>query len=538
MNWDLAVLDVEPTLMALIAPYEAGNRSLSFRCGRDERCGSVLRTIITPNFEKVLEPVPMRAAELVETACATQQASSTVLGIILAVVALAFEIWVVFELGAAEVQVRKVLRLLLHVDHQVLTSTPRVMRVLGGHFGGLRTDMVGMDASMSDEVLMNLPDAVMYAAESSRKIQGANESCKKIFGSDTLIGRPIEEVVNGKRFFGANVATLFEGPTSITVEMRTEDGSEVFYEATSAVHSEWVIVFFQDVTQTVRYNQLITEERARSDELLKSILPPSIVPRVQAGETDISFSVQSASVSFIDVVEFTPWCGGSEASHVMKTLNLMFKFFDQEIAARSSLMRTKCIGDCYVSGGGIFMTENQPVVHARELSSFGLAALECLKRVNEALNETLRIRVGINTGGPLVAGVLGGAKPTFEILGPAINMAQQMEHHGVPMAVHVSRATYELIYGEGFECKERGQVEIKNGMVVTYLVTGFHARDLRPTASRQTVLPPPPPAGLSGGGGSGPTGPIPPSPSRRGSIRAVHSQPASPVADESELGHS
>ena len=86
------------------------------------------------------------------------------------------------------------------------------------------------------------------------------------------------------------------------------------------------------------------------------------------------------------------------------------------------------------------------------------------------LNETLQIRVGINTGGPIVAGVLGIGKPTFEILGPAINMAQQMEHHGVPMQVHVSRSVYELIYGDAFTIKERGQIEVKNGSVITYLV--------------------------------------------------------------------
>ena len=76
----------------------------------------------------------------------------------------------------------------------------------------------------------------------------------------------------------------------------------------------------------------------------------------------------------------------------------------------------------------------------------------------------------MNTGRPIVAGVLGTEKPTFEILGPAINMAQQMEHHGVLMKVHISRSTYELIYGGSFVIKERGQIEIKKGTVLTYLV--------------------------------------------------------------------
>jgi class 3 adenylate cyclase len=95
--------------------------------------------------------------------------------------------------------------------------------------------------------------------------------------------------------------------------------------------------------------------------------------------------------------------------------------------------------------------------------------------MNVELNEQLKIRVGVNTGGPIITGVLGGTgsgKPTFETLGPAINMAQQMEHCGVPMQVHISRAVYELIYGGEFKVAERGTIQISQGNVVTYLASG------------------------------------------------------------------
>ncbi len=125
-----------------------------------------------------------------------------------------------------------------------------------------------------------------------------------------------------------------------------------------------------------------------------------------------------------------------------------------------------------MAASGIFMDVNQPQVHAKDMVEFGLDALEGLGRVNEEMKiePGLQIRVGINTGGPVVAGVLGTSKPTFEIIGPTINLAQQMEHHGVPMKVHISRAVYELMYGGSFSVKERGEVELKNGPTVTYIV--------------------------------------------------------------------
>ena len=125
-----------------------------------------------------------------------------------------------------------------------------------------------------------------------------------------------------------------------------------------------------------------------------------------------------------------------------------------------------------MAAGGIFSELNQPAVHAKETVEFGLAAIDNVLQLNQEKNEKLQIRVGVNTGGPIVAGVLGTEKPTFEILGPAINMAQQMEHHGVPMKVHISRSVYELIYGGPIKIKERGQIEIKKGKVITYLVEG------------------------------------------------------------------
>lgn len=209
----------------------------------------------------------------------------------------------------------------------------------------------------------------------------------------------------------------------------------------------------------------------KSNNLLKTVLPPSLVERVQAGEQNISFSVQSCSVLFLDVVSFTPWCGSNTAETVMSVLNKFFDYLDQAMVKLPTMTRIKCIGDCYMAAGGIFMENNQPLVHAKEIVQFGLEAIRALEKVNQETKQELQIRVGIHTGGPVVAGVIGIGKPTFEILGQTIVMAQQMEHHGVPMNVHISRSTYELIYGTGFNVKERGSIDVKSGKVVTYLVS-------------------------------------------------------------------
>jgi class 3 adenylate cyclase len=360
--------------------------------------------------------------------------------------------------------------MLLHVPIDVIQSVPKITQILSGDFSSSNREGAHRAAQFLNTVFSSLPDAVMYGRIVDQKIEAANDSCKTLFGTEDIVGHSMKEFYNTDHFRG-DVHALFAGRATKILTMRTADGSEVHYEVSSSHSDEKLILSAQEITQTVRYNTLIAAEQAKSDALLATILPPSLVKRVQAGEENISFAVQSASISFIDIVELTPWCGSLPASTVMSTLNQLFKKFDGCVAERPTMTKIKCIGDCYMSAGGIFSEVNQPAVHAKEMVSFGLAAISAIQELNREVNQTLRIRVGVNTGGPIVAGVLGIGKPTFEILGPTINMAQQMEHHGVPMQVHVSRAVYELVYGDAFAIKERGAVQINTGEVITYLVS-------------------------------------------------------------------
>jgi class 3 adenylate cyclase len=127
----------------------------------------------------------------------------------------------------------------------------------------------------------------------------------------------------------------------------------------------------------------------------------------------------------------------------MSTLNVFFGYLDEIISKLPTMIRIKCIGDCYMAAGGIFSEPNQPLVHAKEAVEFSLDALKSLKKVNKEKETSLRIRIGVHTGGPVIVGVIGLGKPTFEILESTIVMAQQMEHTGVPMEVQMTRSVYE-----------------------------------------------------------------------------------------------
>jgi class 3 adenylate cyclase len=406
-------------------------------------------SLVFPVYELLVHPMVTALDQTIGEE--VRHESSGTLPILIAALVITFlcEIRAVMEALSVQTHIRSTLRLLLHCPADVILQTPKVMSVISGDFSAHRRDESAKTAVFFREVVMQLPDAILTIDNATMTIHSQNTAAERLFG-EIPPGTLIADFL-GAQWAGA-VATVLavdseqKGITQSLVFKKDEETS-VNLETTVHAMQDSIVYVFRDVTSTVPYNALINGERAKSDALLKSILPPSLVPRVQAGEKNISFAVASASIVFMDIVSFTPWCGSSTADKVMMTLNALFKKFDSNCGKQPTMTRIKCIGDCYVAAGGVFSEVNQPMEHAKQVVQFGLDSLASVRELNSELNESLQIRVGINTGGPIVAGVLGGgaAKPTFEIIGPSINMAQQMEHHGVPMQVHVSRSVYELI---------------------------------------------------------------------------------------------
>jgi PAS domain S-box-containing protein len=467
---DLAFLAIEPIITGKILPLAEGK--VSRLDPDDPEIKWLWFSLISPLYNDFFMPIFELIHPETTDALAEVQRQLNIVLVTLMLVAIIIEIIVIVSLNVVRSHIHAVLKLLLHCPPEIVLSTPAIMKILSGAFGVPKSEGSNRDSEFFEKVFANLPDAIMYA-NSELIIQAANSSCARILGESNLVGKNAKQYFSSGAFKG-DVDVLFNaGHTAPTqnLVLKRSDGTEVYLETSAQYTSGKLVISCQDITQTVRYDTLILEERAKSDELLATILPPSLVHQVQSGDTNISFAVPSATIMFIDIVEFTPWCGSLDAVTVVSTLNQLFKRFDSALAQKPTMTKIKCIGDCYMAAGGIFCEVNRPVRHATEVVLFGLEAIKIIRDLNTELGEKLEIRVGANTGGPIVAGVLGIGKPTFEILGPAINMAQQMEHTGVRMAVQITRSVFELISAEGFNVRERGAVEIKGGSVVTYIVS-------------------------------------------------------------------
>ena len=113
-------------------------------------------------------------------------------------------------------------------------------------------------------------------------------------------------------------------------------------------------------------------------------------------------------------------------------------------------------------------------VETRLTSKLHRLAVFATKRTinyNQQHQTDYAIRIGINSG-PVVAGVIGTKKFSFDLWGETVNMASRIDSLGVPNQIQVTETMYELLRGQ-YTLEERGEIEIKGkGTCKTYFLKG------------------------------------------------------------------
>ena len=221
-------------------------------------------------------------------------------------------------------------------------------------------------------------------------------------------------------------------------------------------------------TVLLEKNKLIEEERERSDELLKNILPASIAEELKEHGKAKAQRYENATVMFSDFVNFTKISEQLSPEQLVQELDTCFRGFDQ-IIAQYKLEKIKTIGDAYMVAHGLRERVSVPVdiiKAAIDMQEF----LEDLKveKVRQGL-PYFEARIGIHSG-PVVAGVVGLNKFAYDIWGDTVNIAARMEANSDPGKVNISEKTYGLVK-YNFNCRYRGKISAKNkGQIDMYYV--------------------------------------------------------------------
>jgi class 3 adenylate cyclase len=228
----------------------------------------------------------------------------------------------------------------------------------------------------------------------------------------------------------------------------------------------FVSLYYREVMFT---EKLLEREHLLSEQLLHNILPKDVAAQLKIEPRTIAELHPSVTVLFADIVGFTRIASTALPEEIVAMLNEIFSRFDR-LVERHGLEKIKTIGDAYMVAGGIPAPVDDHPGRIAELALDMLAEMEQFQSVGGKLD----VRIGFHTG-PVIAGVIGRKKFSYDVWGDTVNTASRMESHGVPGRIHVSTQAYEILR-DRYLFEERGVVEIKGiGQMRTYFLSGRRA---------------------------------------------------------------
>jgi adenylate cyclase len=196
----------------------------------------------------------------------------------------------------------------------------------------------------------------------------------------------------------------------------------------------------------------------RIGQLLENIFPSTILEELGSAQKFSPKRVENGVVLFTDFVDFSSKARDAKPLKLIRKLEYYFTEFDK-IIERYNLEKIKTIGDAYMALSGV--TEEEPMPATRAC----LAAMEMRDFMRTERDVAIamgrdfwEIRIGLHMG-PLVAGIIGSKKYSFDVWGDTVNIASRAEaateHGNITITSNIAKEVAPY-----FELESRGQIEI------------------------------------------------------------------------------
>jgi len=210
------------------------------------------------------------------------------------------------------------------------------------------------------------------------------------------------------------------------------------------------------VEEQKELSQRVNLEKENVELLLSRVLPDEIAKELQDNERVEPKYIDECSILFTDFVGFTKLTETLSPKTLIDLLHQVFCQFDK-ICKKYEIEKIKTIGDSYMCVSGITKNKKE---HTQRICLAACEMLEYLSKANAQRSKlkmpTWEMRLGIHTG-PIICGVVGEDKFTFDVWGDSVNTASLMEQNGTPGKINVSESAYFRV-NKQFNCEERGEI--------------------------------------------------------------------------------
>ena len=183
---------------------------------------------------------------------------------------------------------------------------------------------------------------------------------------------------------------------------------------------------------------------------------------------------KKVTVLFADIQGFTRIVEHMNPELLIDELDKFFFHFDG-VVEKYGIEKIKTIGDAYMCAGGLPQKNRtnpvEVVMAAIEMQQYMKKAKHTIVNTGDDMG-FWELRIGVHTG-PVISGVIGQKKRSFDIWGDTVNIASRMESSGVAGEINITGVTYQLTK-EFFINEYRGKMPVKyKGETDMYFVKGI-----------------------------------------------------------------
>jgi len=192
------------------------------------------------------------------------------------------------------------------------------------------------------------------------------------------------------------------------------------------------------------YAKLVDKLENRCGQLIAEMLPKKFVTDLLESRPRISHMRHDVCLFFADIAGFTKYSDNVAASEVVKLVTTLFSKVDQ-ISRLMKVYKICTIGDCYVAttemndyeDGEEYLTLKEQRLGVKKLIDFAYAVICCIESMPFLVANDIKMRVGMHIG-DFVAGVIGKTTLRYDIWGPDVILANDVEANGILNRILIS----------------------------------------------------------------------------------------------------
>jgi len=249
------------------------------------------------------------------------------------------------------------------------------------------------------------------------------------------------------------------------------------------------------IDHSTRLENELVEQNMKLDLLknkMRKYLSPQLFEALMGGTTDavLTHTRKKLTIFFSDIVSFSQITDSVESELLSEVLNEYLNRM-ADIAMKWGGTIDKFIGDAVMVffGDPEFIND---IVHAQNCAKMALDMLDELKKLRTRWRElgmfqTLRVRMGINTGYCTVGNFGSSNRMEYTIVGGQVNIASRMQAIADPDSIYISHSTFALIQDIA-DCRFIDNITVKgiHYPIEVYKLVGLKGEGRKPASLIQT----------------------------------------------------